>query len=170
MENAMTDDPGDRALWKRLARPQAPAPAVSADDLAAWLDGRLDGAAAARVEAALAADPALLDAALEAHQAQREPLPAAPERLVVRARALVAPAVTAPSRRIDFWSGWLGRGVQWGAVGTLALAISVGGFALGNGTQSALAGQRTGGTGTLFAVLDSLGADAALLDDGGSDP
>ena len=55
------------------------------------------------------------------------PCLAAATDLVVRARALVAPAVTAPSRRIDFWSGWLGRGVQWGAVGTLALAISVGG-------------------------------------------
>jgi hypothetical protein len=172
MENAMTDDSGDRggrALWTRLPRRPAPARAVSPEDLAAWLDGRLDEAAAARVEAALVADPALLDAALETHRVQTGPLAAVPDRLVVRARALVAPAVVAAAPRFGFWGGWLGRGVRWGAIGTLALVISVGGFALGDGTQSALAGQRGGGTGTLFAVLDSLGADAALFDDGGSD-
>jgi anti-sigma factor RsiW len=169
----MTDDSGDRgdrALWTRLARRRAPAQAVPPDDLAAWLDGRLDEAAAARVEAALVADPALLDAALETQRVRTGALPAAPDRLLVRARALVAPVVVAPTPRFGFWGGWLGRGVQWAAVATLALVISVGGFALGDDTQSALAGQRSGGTGPLFSVLDSLGADASLFDDGGGEP
>ena len=48
----------DKALWRKLAisRPVAPV-AVSDMDFAAWLEGRLPESTAARIEAAVAADP-----------------------------------------------------------------------------------------------------------------
>ena len=98
-------DPADRALWGRVsASLLSPAPgAVSDADLAGWLDGRLSEREAARVEAALAADPALLQAALDLAALRDAPLPAAPERLLVRARAVVAPVSGAVTTHRTGW-------------------------------------------------------------------
>jgi hypothetical protein len=137
-----TDPPDGAALWRGRAAPAAGA--VSALDVAAWLDGRLGDVDAARVEAALAADPALLSQALDASMAVREAAPdAASERLVVRARALVEPRVhAAPSVGTLlgelFGRGWR-AGAQWSAVAAALLAVSVGGFSLGSGFGAAYA-------------------------------
>ena len=156
----------DRALWQGFqagagaARPRG---AVSAEDLAGWLDGRLTDGEAARVEAAVAADPTLLDAVLDVRAQAGVALPPAPERLLVRARAMVAPPIVAAPRAapLSVWfSGWRG-GVQFGAVAMLVLGISVSGFALGGATQAALAGQRQWTGSLLSEVFDSLG-DTAL--------
>ena len=60
----------DKELWRSLAIQPPAVPvcgpaAVSDMDLAAWLEGRLTEEAAAPVEAAVAADPALRRAALD---------------------------------------------------------------------------------------------------------
>jgi anti-sigma factor RsiW len=165
--------PAERALWGRAAATMSPPVpgAVSDADLAGWLDGRLSIGDAARVEAALAADPALLQAALDIAAARGAPLPAVPERLLVRARALVAPPVvgTAGSRsglaRLFVWR----QGLQWAAVATLSLAVGLGGFTLGGRTHTALAGQRHSGS-SFIAIIDSLGGGDLELGDAGSDP
>ena len=80
----------DKELWQSLATDRAVAPgAVSDLDFAAWLEGRLSETAAARIEAAVAADPEMRRAALELSEVLGMPLPAAPARLEVRAKALV---------------------------------------------------------------------------------
>ena len=51
----------DKELWRSLAAARDDAPqAVSDLDFAAWLEGRLSETAAARVDAAVAADPVRL--------------------------------------------------------------------------------------------------------------
>ena len=56
----------DKELWRSLATDREDAPAaVSGLDFAAWLEGRLSETAAARIEAAVAADPEMRRAALE---------------------------------------------------------------------------------------------------------
>src|SRR5689334_24872788 len=93
----------DKALWRSFATGQPVAPvAVSDMDFAAWLEGNLPVAEAARIDAAVTADPALRRAALELADLLAEPLPAAPARTAVRAQALVAAAAERPVR-----AGWV---------------------------------------------------------------
>ncbi|HLM14951.1 MAG TPA: hypothetical protein VK362_21325, partial [Reyranella sp.] len=80
----------DRELWQRLATDRGVASGTVSDlDFAAWLEGRLSETAAARIEAAVTADPEMRRAALELSEVLGRPLPAAPARLEVRAKALV---------------------------------------------------------------------------------
>ena len=80
----------DKELWRSLAADRAVASGPVSDlDFAAWLEGRLSETAAARIEAAVAADPEMRRAALELSEVLGMPLPAAPARLEVRAKALV---------------------------------------------------------------------------------
>ena len=80
----------DKELWRSLATDHVVAPGPVSDlDFAAWLEGRLSETAAARIEAAVAADPEMRRAALELSEVLGMPLPAAPARLEVRAKALV---------------------------------------------------------------------------------
>lgn len=166
----MTERVGDaegRALWRRVSfAPGPPRVAPSEAELAAWLEGRLPEADAARVEAAMAADPALLDGMLAASAALRTAPPPAPERLAVRARALVAPEIAAgPSPiRLGAVGGWFAgmrRSVEWAAVAAAFFAVAVGGFSLGGGTQEAMARNR-GETHSVLGVFDTLSSDAAL--------
>src|SRR5262245_2640875 len=79
----------DRELWRSLAADRVSPGPVSDLDFAAWLEGRLSETAAARIEAAVAADPEMRRAALDLADVLGRPLPAAPARLEVRAKALV---------------------------------------------------------------------------------
>ena len=128
----------DKALWESLAtdRPVAPV-AVSDMDFAAWLEGALPEAEAARIDAAVTADPALRQAALELADILGKPLPAAPARMQVRARALVGFAAERPARR-----GWLasllpdfgqGFGLQRGVLVASAVVVAAVGFMMGGG-------------------------------------
>src|SRR4051812_48397302 len=128
----------DKALWQSLAteRPVAPT-AVSDMDFAAWLEGRLPETAAARIEAAVAADPALRQAALELADILGKPLPAAPPRMTVRAQALVGFAAERQVRKSwlagllpDFGQGF---GLQRGAMAAMAVVVAAVGFMLGGG-------------------------------------
>ena len=150
----------DKELWRSLASGPEVAPvAVSEMDLAAWLEGRLTEEEAAQVEAAVAADPALRRAALDLADILGRPLPAAPERMVVRARALVGFEAERRALGGGLFGRWFaGRGIfvgprhplQQGVMAVTALVIATGGFMVGGGLGESLAQQRDG-----YATTDS---------------
>jgi hypothetical protein len=125
----------DRTLFERW-RSLPSAPAAAPPDtmtLAAYLDGRLDESGSAAIEAALAADPKLLDALLDL----RQPLAAepVPDGFVARARALVdaPPAKVVPfrPRRTSGMSAL----AAWGAMAAGLVLVSLVGFDLGVRTE-----------------------------------
>lgn len=139
----------DKELWRRLAMAGEGAPQpVSELDFAAWLDGRLPEAEAAAVEAAVAADPGLRRAAVDLSEVLGQPLPAAPPRLAVRARALVGFDVERQQRRLGLFDWLLAGGRRFMAqrVATLAAAVvvAISGFFLGGGLGASLAEERHG--------------------------
>ena len=80
----------DKELWRSLAAVRGDAPeAVSDLDFAAWLEGQLSETEAARIDAVVAADAEMRRAALDLADILGKPLPVAPARLEVRAKALV---------------------------------------------------------------------------------
>jgi anti-sigma factor RsiW len=134
----MMDDPPfepDKALAARWLAVRDTAPATpDALTLAAYAEGRLDDAAAEAVEAALAADPDLLDTLL----ALRAPpeIESASAALILSAQSLVRaePVVVpfpsrkpAPSHPVKAW-------FAWGAVAASLLLVSVAGFNMGLAT------------------------------------
>ncbi|HSI01107.1 MAG TPA: hypothetical protein VLA02_10930 [Reyranella sp.] len=129
----------DKELWQRLAMDRPAAPATVSDmDFAAWLEGRLPETMAASIEAAVAADPALREAALELADILGKPLPAPPPRLAVRAQALVGFAAEQQASRISWWAGLLpdfgqGFGFQRGALAGIAVVVAAVGFLMGGG-------------------------------------
>lgn len=133
--------PTDRELWRSLAaNPSVRPPAVSDMDFAAWLEGRLPEAAAARVEAAVASDPAMRRAALELADVLGMKLPAAPPRMAVRAQALVGVPAGRPGRAPrKSWMAVLfpafleGFALQRGAIAGAAMVVAAVGFMLGGG-------------------------------------
>ncbi len=134
------------ALWRRFSEGRSlAAEAPDALTLAAYLDGALDQTAAARLEARLAADPALLDEMLALRQSLDTAPASAPAAVVARARALrreqneplrrVAPAARSAGAGQPGWLArlfgpWLRPAVP--AFATLAVAIAcAGAFELG---------------------------------------
>jgi hypothetical protein len=136
----------DKDLWRSLAMDDvAPAP-VSDLDFAAWLEGRLSEAAAARVEAVVAQDPEMRRAALELADILGKPLPAAPARLEVRGKALIGFEVERPRARVGLFD-WLfakdRRFMMQRAVAlTAAGIIAVSGFMLGGDLGKSVANER----------------------------
>jgi hypothetical protein len=129
----------DKDLWRSLAadRPVAPA-AVSDMDLASWLEGRLPEAMAARIEAVVANDPALRQAALELADILGKPLPVPPPRMAVRAQALVGFAAELQAPRKSWLAGLFpmfadGFSLQRGAMAGMAVVVAAVGFMLGGG-------------------------------------
>lgn len=108
------------------------------EELMAYADGELDAAAAARVEAAIAADPALADAVAR-HRALRQDLRAAfageldapvPERLSALLRAPAAEVVALDAARARRVPRPPARLPGWAAVAAaLALGLAIGRFA-----------------------------------------
>jgi anti-sigma factor RsiW len=141
----------DRELWQRLATDRGVASGTVSDlDFAAWLEGRLSETAAARIEAAVAADPEMRRAALELSDVLGMPLPAAPARLEVRAKALVGFEVEQrPEQRpgrVGLF-GWLfARDRRFAlprlATMTAAVIIAISGFMLGGGLGESMAQER----------------------------
>ena len=139
----------DKELWRSLASQPSVAPAAVSDmDIAAWLEGRLSEEAAAPIEAAVSSDPALRRAALDLAEILGKPLPAAPDRMLVRARALVGFEAERKSRSDGLFGGWLFGGprhaLQQGVMAVAALVIATGGFVVGGGLGESLAQQREG--------------------------
>ncbi|MGQ3301798.1 hypothetical protein [Reyranella sp.] len=153
----------DKELWRSLASQPSVAPAAVGEmDLAAWLEGRLTEEAAAPIEAAVAADPVLRRAALDLADILGAPLPAAPERMIVRARALVDFGMERGTARGGLFGRWFsGRGffagprqaLQQGVMAVAALVIATGGFVVGGGLGESLAQQRDGYSATESAYV-----------------
>jgi hypothetical protein len=128
----------DKALWRSLAIEQPVAPAAVSDmEFAAWLEGTLPETEAARIDAAVTADPALRQAALDLADILGKPLPAAPARMAVRAQALVGFAAERPVRKSwlasllpDFSQGFA---MNRGAMAACAVVIAAVGFVMGGG-------------------------------------
>jgi len=137
----------DKELWHSVAATPHDAPqAVSDLDFAAWLEGRLPEAAAAHIDAAVAADPEMRRAALELADILGKPLPVAPARLEVRAKALVGFEVEQRTRRVGLFD-WLFASdrrftMQRAVALTAALVIAVSGFMLGGGLGASVAEER----------------------------
>ncbi len=156
MNNEFTKEEGT-ALWRQTMAAARPVPAtqpVSALDLAAWLDGRAGDQLAARIEAALASDSALLDTALAASAAAVEITDAASERLAVRARALVEPQIKPVAKS----GGWLSvsrwrRQAEWAMVGLCLMVAAATGLWIGSDVGT--------------TVLESQSASISLFDDDG---
>ncbi len=137
----------DKELWRSLATGQNVASdSVSDLDFAAWLDGRLSETAAARIEAAVAADPEMRRAALELADVLGMPLPAVPARLEVRAKALVGFEAERRVRRLGLFDWLFASGqrfaLQRAMALTAAVVIAVSGFMLGGGLGELLAQER----------------------------
>jgi hypothetical protein len=162
----------DKELWQSLAIVQDAAGPVSDMDFAAWLEGRLPETAAARIEAAVAADPEMRRAALELSEVLGQPLPMPSPRLEVRAKALVGFEVERFPKRGGLFD-WLFTGDRWFTTqraGALAAAvmIAVSGFLLGGGLGNSLAQEHqryasaasSSTTDTSSEVSDVLGSDS----------
>jgi len=137
----------DRELWRSLAADRTVAPgAVSDLDFASWLEGRLSEADAARIEAAVAADAELRRAALELSDLLGRPLPAAPERVEVRAKALVGFEVEQRTPRVGLFDWLFAKNRRFAmprlATLTAAVIIAVSGFMLGGGLGESMAQER----------------------------
>jgi anti-sigma factor RsiW len=134
----------DRARLRVLEDLAAAAPDIDEGDLAAYLDGSLDAADCAHIEAALASQADSLELLIASREALAGPTPgiAAPEApfdVVARAQALV------PEPRAEAWIGevgaWLSaragalldprRGLALAGAAAGFLVISVTGFELG---------------------------------------
>jgi hypothetical protein len=129
----------DQELWQSLATDRSVAPAAVSDmDFAAWLEGRLPEDTAARIEAAVASDPAMRQAALELADILGMPLPDAPPRMTVRAQALVGFEAERQVPRKSWLVGLfpafgLGLGLHRGAMAGMAVVVAAVGFTLGGG-------------------------------------
>jgi anti-sigma factor RsiW len=129
------------ALWRRARQDGTAVPEAETPDplwLAAYLDGRLQEDEAARLEAQLAGDPALLDEMLSLRQALAAVPGPVPAAVVARARALrpARPAVRPESAGRPSWLelllGELGGTWLRPAVAGLALLLAcAGAFEMG---------------------------------------
>jgi anti-sigma-K factor RskA len=156
----MTESDHDKAVWRRFAdrqesrvhppRPEAAAERPPKDEgdellLAAWIDGRLEGAERETVEARLSDDPELLDLAVSAAGSKGIAAPW-PKRAEARAAALVA-----PSR-----PGWRAMAAAAAAV----VVVALGGFEMGRAGSQWLADD----TGTDLAAELGLLPDTDLME------
>lgn len=152
----------DKELWRSLAPDRDGVPQVISDlDFAAWLDGRLPDAAAARIEAAVAADPAMRRAALDLADVLGKPLPAAPARLATRAKALVGFAAEPQVAREGFLDRLFSAGTRYAlpraAMAAMAIVIAGAGFIVGGGLGESFAQQRYGSNVTKASPSEATG-------------
>jgi len=165
----------DRELWRSLAGSGDVASGTTSGpvadlDFAAWLEGRLPEAAAARVEAAVAADPEMRRAALELAEMLGQQLPPAPARLEVRAKALVGFEAERRTRSAGLFDWLLAGGkrfaVQRAVALTAALVIAVSGFMLGGGLGETMAQERYASVTKIMADGSSNELTEFLVKDG----
>ncbi|MDP1962283.1 MAG: hypothetical protein Q8K93_08790 [Reyranella sp.] len=161
----------DKELWQSLALDRDVAPrAISDLDFAAWLDGRLPEAAAARIDAAVAADPELRQAAFDLADVLGKPLPAVPLWMAIRAQALVGFPAEAQAGR---GGGLLGRlfssgtryALQRAAMAAMAIVIAGTGFVVGGGLGESFAQQRYG-SGVTQAMSSEASTELTDFSDG----
>lgn len=153
----------DQELWRSLATDRGALGPVSDLDFAAWLEGRLSETMAARIEAAVAADPEMRRAALELSEVLGMPLPAAPARLEVRAKALVGFEVERRAARVGLFDWLFAKNRRFAlprlATLTAAVIVAISGFMLGGGLGESMAQDRYATTSnelTEFLVSDGI--------------
>jgi len=137
----------DKDLWHSLAADHVAPTAVSEMDFAAWLEGRLAEPEAARIEAAVSADPELRAAALELSDILGKPLPAPPPRMAVRAHALIGFEAERRSTRGSWLASLLpafgqGFAMHRGVLAGMAVIVAAVGFTLGGGLGDTYANKR----------------------------
>ena len=137
----------DKDLWRSLATDRVAPTAVSEMEFAAWLEGQLGEADAARIDAAVSANPELRRAALELSDILGKPLPAPPPRMAVRAQALVGFDVEKRAGRGSWLAGLLpafgqGFALQRGALAGMTVVVAAVGFMLGGGLGESYATQK----------------------------
>jgi len=137
----------DRDMWRSFATDRVAPTAVSEMEFAAWLEGGLSEAEAARIEAAVSADPELRRSALELSEILGKPLPAAPPRMAVRAQALVGFEVEKRPVKRSWLAGLLpafgqGFALQRGALAGMAVVVAAVGFTLGGGLGESYATEK----------------------------
>jgi anti-sigma factor RsiW len=160
----------DQDLWRSLAvEDQAPPGTVSDMDLAAWLEGRLPSAEAARVDSILAADPVQRAAAVELSEILALPLPTAPARLVVRARALVDFEVerqvpTRPGFFAALFAAARRQAPRNAAMATAGAMLAVSGFLMGGGLGESFVAQKQPVTGITATLISSSDAPSEMTD------
>ncbi len=133
----------DKELWQSLATVPIASTAVSELDFAAWLEGRLSESQAARIEAAVAADPEMRRAAIDLADILGMPLPAAPARMAVRAQALVGFAAERQAPRRGWLAGLLDGFVLPRAVMAAAtVVVAISGFMMGGGLGKSYAQEK----------------------------
>lgn len=125
-------------LWQRAREPWRAAVGTpgqpEASMLAAYLEGRLDEAAAEAVEAWLATDPEALDSVLAARAALGETPAAAPRHLIARAQGAVRRrGIHGATGADSVFGGFAGllRPAAWAGMAAALLLVSVSGFELG---------------------------------------
>jgi hypothetical protein len=136
----------DKELWRNCAVDDVASAPVSDVDFAAWLEGRLSEADAAQIEAAIARDPEIRRAALDLSDILGKPLPAAPPRLEVRAKALVGFEVERARPRLGLFDWLFARDnrfmVQRAVALTAGVVMAVSGFMLGGDLGQSVASDR----------------------------
>ncbi len=163
----------DRKLWQSLAADREVASgAISDAELASWLEGRLSEVQAARIDAALSADPELRRTALELSDILGQPQPAAPQRLIVRAQALVGFEAERQTTRgfgsflASLFPGGFREGLQRGAMASMAIVLAVAGFMMGGGLGDSYAGEKQHVQAKAAVSTDTLSELGDLFTDG----
>jgi hypothetical protein len=128
----------DKDLWQSLTTAEVAPTAVSDMDFAAWLEGHLSEAEAARIDTAIAANPELRRAALELADVLGKSLPVPPSRMAARAKALVGFEAERQTGRGSWLASLLPSfgavlGFQRGALAGMAVIVAAVGFTLGGG-------------------------------------
>jgi anti-sigma factor RsiW len=133
----------DKELWQSLAIGPVASTAVSDMDFAAWLEGHLSETEAARIEAAVAADPEMRRAAMDLSEILGMPLPAAPARMAVRAQALVGFAVERQQARRGWLAGLLdGFALPRAVMAAATVIVAISGFMMGGGLGESYAQEK----------------------------
>jgi len=141
----------DKELWQSLSTgPSVASASVSDLDFAAWLEGRLTDPEAARIDAALAADPDMRRAALELSDILGKPLPQAPARMAVRAQSLVGFEVERRAGESGWLAGLLSISGAFAlprtAMASLAVLVAITGFMVGGGLGDSYAQEKVAKT------------------------
>jgi hypothetical protein len=150
----------DKELWRSLATDRVASGPVSDLDFAAWLEGRLSETVAARIEAAVAADPEMRRAALDLSEVLGMPLPSAPARVEVRAKALVGFEVEQQAARVGLFDWLFAMNRRFAlprlAMMTAAVIVAISGFMLGGGLGESMAQDRYAATDTSNELTEFL--------------
>jgi anti-sigma factor RsiW len=137
----------DKELWQSLAigpvASDAVSGAISDMDFAAWLEGNLSETEAARIDAAVAADPEMRRTAMDLSEILGMPLPAAPARMAVRAQALVGFEVERQQARRGWLAGLFeGFALPRAVMAAATVVVAISGFMLGGGLGESYAQEK----------------------------